>query len=162
MAKAITRTYKMMHIKEAYKMIGGNATFPDRREGASLQNPGEASLEAAFRGRWRPFGGSWRPLEAIRRPLEVIWRPLEAKIAYLTIIYYKTSHRRHKTSLNTYFCALGTPKSHDYPIIYMLYSTFEKRKKTYVFTCFCAMTENITIYTTFESPRTQSHELGPI
>ena len=71
-------------------------------------------------------------------PLEIIWRQLEAagahlrpagghrepKSEYLTIIYYKTSHRPHKTSLFTCFCTLGTPKSHDYPIIYMLYSTF--------------------------------------
>ena len=46
-------------------MIGGNVAFPDRREAAPLQNPGEASLEAASRGRWRSSGDSWRPLEPI-------------------------------------------------------------------------------------------------
>ena len=43
-----------------------------------MQNPGEASLEAACRDHWRPSGASWVQLETIWRQLETIWGQLEA------------------------------------------------------------------------------------
>ena len=111
---------------------------PDRRERTSLQNPGEASIEAACRDHQKSSGASWVQLETIWRQLETIWGQLGAaggqteapgshlgaKVADYPIIYYKSSHRPSNVSIFTCFRALGTPKSHVYPIIYISKSTF--------------------------------------
>ena len=93
--------------------------------------------------------------------LEAAGAHLEPKIEYFIGIYYKSSHRAPKTTVFTCFCQLGTPKSHDYPIIYISYSTFWKRQKTSIFTCFCAKAENIIIYTTLEYPSEAISLVGP-
>ena len=62
-------------------------------------------------------GGSWSP-DGSR------WRPSGSQSGRLFIIYYKSSHRPSNGPIFTCFRALGTPKSHVYPIIYISKSTF--------------------------------------
>ena len=95
-------------------------------------------MEAACRDHQKSSGASWVQLETIWRQLETIWGQLGAaggqteaagshlgaKVADYLIIYYKSSHRPSNVPIFTCFRALGTPKSHVYPIIYISKSTF--------------------------------------
>ena len=94
---------------------------PGQKRGGAVAKSRRSLPGICFLG---PLEINWRQLEAARDHLEAAGGDLGIKFAYCIGIYYKTSHRAPKTSVVTCFCQLGTPKSYDYLIIYLLYSTF--------------------------------------
>ena len=79
-------------------------------------------------------------------PPRQLLRPQHSQSAPNLIIYMKSSHRPHKTSLFTCFRQLDTPQSSRNLIIYMLSSTFHTCHKTSIFTCFRTLPHNTIIY----------------
>ena len=93
------------------KITGGNAACPDRRERASLQNPGEASLEGAFRGRWRPSGGQ---LDVAVGHLDAAGDHLGAAGDHLEAIWARKLHIYPQFTIKRNFDVTKPPKIHTF------------------------------------------------